>query len=162
MSWLDKLMFWKQKSVPMSDVISVNSDNIVMLASLDDVNREFGLGNYNKNISEPVLSFVETFKANPKRFKVITLYKRTNPAQVFVNYCLQDKYNKLSWTFSVVVNYGFSISSEILEDYPSFLSRQEAEYIYKTMLPWFNSRKTLLKVREDNKQREALKKVYCK
>ena len=132
------------------------------LFSRKTTERVFVIPDMKVNISEPVIRFVETFKVNPKRFKVTTLYKITNPTQVLVNYSLQDKYNKLSWSFSVVVNYGFSISSEILEDYPSFLTKQEAEYIYQTMLPWFNSRKILLKVRKDAKEREALKKVYCK
>lgn len=59
-----------------------------------------------KNISEPVLSFIEVYKANPKRFKVFTLwseYENEYGKKEFLGYELKD--TQVNKTFSLSAIY---------------------------------------------------------
>lgn len=123
------------------------------------------------NISEPVISFVETFKTNPKRFKVVKNWETSLITNHVQSFTLKDKYNKLQWDFNVDnrfdtfgVNRGGRVSY-----YPKLLTRDEADFIYKELSPVFNNRLKRYRdlwderfERKANKEREALKKVYCK
>lgn len=127
------------------------------------------------NISEPVISFVETFKANPKRFKVKYINSEFRMAG-FYSYHLMDTEAKLSWFFRIKNDSYNDLSlymgyhhSPRLTSYPSFLTSDEADFIYSSLRGYFYSKSRKLaelrdqrKNRRLNNQREALKKVYCK
>lgn len=63
----------------------------------------------NKDVSEPVISFLRTFNANPKRFKVVsmsgkighTVLHRSHPMRSFL---FVDKVTKQEWSFSAQVD----------------------------------------------------------
>lgn len=65
-----------------------------------------------KDISEPVLSFVEVYKANPKRFKVFTLWSEDENQygkKEFLGYELKD--TQANKTFSMAQEYaGYTIT----------------------------------------------------
>ena len=120
------------------------------------------------NISEPVISFVETFKANPKRFKVVESSCNgeypTILGPTIISYKLIDKYEKLSWNFTSTTNYCFSDSRSYSREYdgPYFLTDDETAYIVEVLSPYFNSRVDVYLEALSKRKREALKKVYCK
>lgn len=93
------------------------------------------------NISEPVLSFVETFKANPKRFKVV-LESIEEDNQARFKYFLLDKQNGKRWRFSILeIFYSITHYKEnILQSHPSFLSHDEADYIFDSLKEYYFSR----------------------
>lgn len=127
------------------------------------------------NISEPVISFVETFKANPKRFKVKYINSEFRMSG-FYPYHLIDTEAKLSWFFRIRNDSYTDLSlcmgynhSPRLTCYPSFLTSDEADFIYNSLRGYFYSKSRRLgelrdkrKNRRLSNQREALKKVYCK
>ena len=93
------------------------------------------------NISEPVISFIETFKANPKRFKVSKVSCVVVGSSGSFTFTLEDKYNKLFWTFNLFEIYGpFCTYTLRLDHYPSFLTKDEADFIYDNLEPYFNCR----------------------
>lgn len=120
------------------------------------------------DISEPVISFVETFKANPRRFKVVEISSNGEYPNVygptFKSYKLIDKYEKLSWSFRSTTNYSFSDSRSYICSYegPYFLTDDEVAYISDVLSPYFNGRVDTYIKALSNRKREALKKVYCK
>lgn len=125
--------------------------------------RVFVIPDMKVNISEPVISFVETFKTNPKRFKVKKLSSVVLGSSASITYRLEDKYNKLSWTFNAFKSYSLYCTYTFrIDHYPAFLTKEEADFIYDNLSPWFNSRLDVYKEKRSIKQREALKKVYCK
>lgn len=128
------------------------------------------------DISEPVISFVETFKANPKRFRVkkISSEKEDNHIRNF--YTLTDTQTKMFWSFSTEHYMAASGASLQIYDqwqYPDFLTIDEYHYIAKVLREYIGPRSTKyyeIKLKRQNrdrlnsvsKQREALKNVYCK
>lgn len=126
------------------------------------------------DISEPVISFVETFKANPKRFKVKYINSEHRMSG-FYPYHLIDEQAKLTWFFRIrddsytTIDYYARYTQTRLCSYPDFLTDEEAHFIFNQLKTYFYDKsvrlKRLRKQRKDrllNKQREALKKVYCK
>lgn len=117
------------------------------------------------DISEPVYSFVKTFKENPKRFVLKLDYSGD-----YVKYTLTDRYEKLCWEFEIVYSYfmGQSQPSYILGD-ACWLTRDEVNYIYEAMEGYYIGRMNLLEQKKQQrrnrlhtKQRKALIEVYCK
>lgn len=117
------------------------------------------------NISEPVLSFIETFKNNHRRF-LITLVTRSEHLGYShtKNYTLLDKQTSEEWVFSVtyrqygVVGYNF----------PSWLTNNECRYIFINISGIYFEREKRMrelnrikKDRLDSKERDRLKLVYC-
>jgi hypothetical protein len=130
---------------------------------------------YVPDISEPVISFVETFKKNPRRFKIYTDYD----LDILVNYILKDQHTKEKWSFSVrnieylcigyipdghINNYIFVMNN--------FLTIKELKYIYDNLHEYFfnrivkytdlkyKSRKLKIK-KQKEQERERLKRIYC-
>lgn len=120
------------------------------------------------SISEPIISFVETFKANPKRFKVYRVkgYDSQRMYRV-LHFVLADNLEKISWNFDIksVVRGGYIDMSVA----PKWLTQAEADYIYFQLKPYWLERDNRIRnkrherrKRKLEKEREALKKVYCK
>lgn len=129
------------------------------------------------DISEPVISFVETFKANPGRFSITldqdtVFYKKGQKFTIYsygnednLRLKLVDKKEKLEWSFALRTSHCFIVSKYIphpLWSYPKFLSEDEAHFIFAEIQNVYEERAKRLKGIFDTKEREALKKVYCK
>lgn len=115
-----------------------------------------------KNVSEPVLSFVETVKANPKRFKVELIngpYERSKYPTRSVK--ITDKYTKESWTSTSGARF-IAVGVILHELYkgPEYLNQDELGYLWEELTPIFQRREskyTDLKIR---KERDRLTKIY--
>lgn len=133
---------------------------------LDEYEAE--IKNAPKNISEPIISFVECFKANPKRFTLKYHWHRYGNI-----YKLLDKITKQEWEFySSAFTYG-DIPQEdkykTYSGYPDFLSECEKDYLYTHISAAFLARKARFdtikqerKERQNMSERKRLISIYCK
>lgn len=125
------------------------------------------------NISEPVISFVETFKANPKRFKCKQLdlndldklaHNRNDYGPYIKRFKLTDNHEKLSWEFTTQI-YAIARCDEEIRG-PAVVTNQEAQYIYDAMKPYFETlemkRLDLILYRYRRPLRRKLMEIYCK
>lgn len=120
------------------------------------------------DIKEPVYSFVECFKNNPKRF--ILKERRTlgGGAWTFY-YTLIDRETHKSFKLIKYFKSNLFRSDKIVfSGYPNFLTKDEITFIVKQLTPYYNERgekycKYLVEKRERslNKEREQLMKDYC-
>jgi len=170
MSLFKYLFSWDYGNKPKEE----KPDWISMLNDLKKIKEE-GIG----EVSEPVISFIKTFKDNPKRFK-ITLAEDTmfdSFGDRFKSYMfyqkpsihlrLTDKKVDLYWDFFLVnkfFNSRLYLQEELhpLYNYPKFLNEKEARLIYQKFYEYGKYREGRYKQLKSNRQREALKKVYCK
>lgn len=114
-----------------------------------------------KNISEPILSFIEVYKSNPKRFKVKKEYTQEGSWSYTLKYTLYDtKENK---TFSVCRTHYYTSCSEF--DWTpmantKWATQDEIQAVYGAI---FNERCARYKTIQDSRakaQRERLTKLY--
>lgn len=133
-----------------------------------------------KDISEPVLSFVECVQENPKRFVVREDFKyfglkfsnnldiRSTKPEMYV-FCLEDKVTKEMWTLSegVELNFynGFKENKHTYN--PEWLTDDEKEYLITSIKPIFHNRRDrkeklqeLRKQRRIRDERNRLKEIY--
>lgn len=126
-----------------------------------------------KDISEPIYSFVETFKANPKRFKCKELdlneldkvaHNASEYGPWIRRFKLIDNYEKLSWEFTTEI-YSVGMCDEEVRG-PGVITSNEAKYIYDAMKPYFEKlemkRLNLMLYRYRRPLRRKLTEVYCK
>lgn len=104
-----------------------------------------------KNVSEPVLSFVQTFLKDPKRFRV----KCSFSAHTFrAHYYLIDKKNKNYFGFFVRDN----ATCWVFPDSVGFdMTAEENKYLYDTIGKYYEDRKVRYK---SLKEARASKKLY--
>ncbi len=144
-----------------------------------------------KDISEPVISFVETVLTDPKRFKVEVLLDDWTNGVSTKGYCLHDKIHNLHYVYTYQEFYYPSIEKacfidvidrtsrwwnwldseklpETVEDL-SFLTKDELEYLKEKLFPLQEEvlerakrLEFLLEYKVSRKQRNRLKKLYCK
>lgn len=126
-------------------------------------------GEYVPNISEPVLSFVETFKNNPRRFSISLEWHHPGVVSYF-GYTLKDK--TAGEEFSASVSKGWDWGGgnyiETWYNYPSFLTKDEWEHILESLSCYYKERDarlaylraarvTLMRRRERNRLTEIYK-----
>lgn len=104
----------------------------------------------NDTISEPVISFVECVRKNPKRFKV-TLEETDNTDS---RWNIQDKLTKethsiLYVAFSKVGFFG-----------PSFTTNHEARYLFTEISKIYRGREKRYKELKNQRERRRLTKIY--
>lgn len=128
------------------------------------------------NISEPVLSFIQEVKNNPKRFRLkqikpdtqedypYTMIKSSLPTEDF--YQLKDKDTLEVWDVSIEHSHYMHRSRTY--KFPAWLTYDECKLIHSTFYEIYEARKKKIKERElerkerKNKQeRDRLKLVYC-
>lgn len=112
------------------------------------------------NISEPIFSFVECVRNNPKRFTVINgeIVQGSRVAKK----TLLDK--KTGQRFEYTTYYYF----EIRYSYPKYLTKDEFEYIKDEVTSIFTARrdrlgelKAIRKQRANKIERQKLMDIYC-
>lgn len=133
-----------------------------------------------KDISEPVLSFVKCVRENPKRFVVKADYeyfglkisnnlviRSTEPERY--HFCLEDKVTKESWTLckDIVLSFysGFKESKHTYN--PEWLTEDEKEYLITSIKTIFHDRRDrkeklqdIRKQRRIRDERNRLKEIY--
>lgn len=135
-----------------------------------------------KDISEPIISFVKCVQENPKRFKVIFDYEycglesykgsitRSNTPTIY-HYCLQDTKTKESWTFVKDTTYPLYLKSKSGEGKnsynPEWITTDERYYLIESIKTIFHNRKDrkekLDQIRKDRRirdERNRLKEIY--
>ena len=113
------------------------------------------------DISEPVISFVETYKDNPKRFKLSEKYEIPSDeiSSNKVHYILTDL--QTGNIFEVARVLGFSSYYEPNYNL-MFLTRDELDFIFNTIGECYKKRKKIAVEYKKNKQRNRYIKDYCK
>ena len=113
------------------------------------------------DISEPVISFVETYKNNPKRFKLVVNVREIRD-DVFKQECiLIDKitsncfYYELDYWLDYPQGVGKVVGIE-------FLTYDEIEFIVKNITTIYNKRLQDIRIYKKTKQRNRYIKDYCK
>lgn len=125
------------------------------------------------NISEPVLSFIQEVKNNPKRFHLkqvadieeeYPMIKSTIRTEEF--YQLKDKDTLEVWDVSI--EYSHYMYRNRTYKFPTWLTRDECKLIHSTFYEIYEARKKKIKQRElerkernNQQERERLKQVYC-
>jgi hypothetical protein len=118
-----------------------------------------------KDISEPVISFLRAFDANPRRFKL----KHFDYCYVWQRdtYYLIDTLTEEDWKFEVDRKY--TNSPIRLESLPQYLTADEKELIVNSMRGYYEGRKCKLREIKASRQkrkleteRDRLKLIYCK
>lgn len=132
-----------------------------------------------KDISEPVLSFVQCVQNSPKRFDVSEdtgayYFQRTTDPKDYKAYKLWDKVTMKGWyitgkwhlNYHFIVGYG-NPTDKFYSD-PFFLTEDEKDYIIKEVkliMEYRVERKTRLeelrKERRIRDERTRLKEIYC-
>lgn len=114
----------------------------------------------NKDVSEPVISFIRTFNANPKRFKVVSLDGTIDHLRLYKNHPLRqfkfvDKLTEQEWKFDTRVDLNLLMQLQTKYSYSSarqcflnssesgvfiqdvsYLTKDERELIVKTIHDW--------------------------
>lgn len=118
------------------------------------------------DIKEPVYSFVECFKSNPKRFK-LKVDKDPNKYSncLRFNYELTDTQTKKTFKASRTI---YLYNADAFNNYPAYLSPDEIRYIHEGLSSVYESRRKKLQEikqmrtkRKADKEREQLMKDYC-
>lgn len=129
------------------------------------------IGNSSKGISEPVISFVEEFKRNKKRFITRKYWSRWECRD---KYWVYDKKCKLSYVlaerrfhlggYTLETTYSFKDKLKIKNQQDlSWLTQEELDYLYKELIEkWYDARRERFKVLKEIRQRRKLKKIYVK
>lgn len=108
-----------------------------------------------KGISEPVLSFVETYKKNHRRFRI--------SAEPFVTphvacWTLHDRVNNK--TFTALVVWGYCSSYYKGNKNAEWMTEDELVYIFDEIRSFLDTRKTLIQDKKNRRARERLTKLY--
>lgn len=113
-----------------------------------------------KDISEPVLSFIKLYKENPKRFKVKREVSCTN-ATIFYKYSLLDTVNKKLFTASKRHYYmSLTVKGWELGVNTGWATQDEMQEVFDVILEERESRYKALKDKKHSLQRERLTKLY--
>lgn len=126
-----------------------------------------------KDISEPVLSFVEIYKENPKRFKVLVLWSEPTNAleqKEFLGFELRD--TKLNKRFSVNENcsclttrtgsgivYRWNYTYSAIKN-TSWMTEDEKDLVYNFVKIEREERRKSLHLKKETLQRKRLTKLY--
>ena len=101
-------------------------------------------------ISEPVLSFLEVFKKNPRRFKLSKadfISSRT--------YKLRDRVSgDLFW----IIGHGYGTGRLTG---PSWMTQDEIKLVMTTLISYYESRELKLIQTKDQRTRKRLMRIYC-
>ena len=113
-----------------------------------------------KNISEPVLSFIEVYKANPKRFKVKRKVSCAD-GSISYDYSLLDTGSSKLFTLSKSYYY-MSVAEKCWETglNTGWATQDEIQEVFDVVLEERNSRYKALKDKKHSLQRERLTKLY--
>lgn len=108
-----------------------------------------------KNIAEPVISFIECFKKNPKRFKLS--YLKKDDVQYYCNgYKLKDKF----------INKEFAVFLSNFSDKKFFsgagfeLTEDEKEYIFGSIESYYAERRDRYLEIKGQRNRKKLYEIY--
>lgn len=110
-----------------------------------------------KDISEPVLSFIKLYKDNHRRFK-ITLETYSDPVSVKYTYNLFDRVENRS--FSIIEFHGCMSSLFRQSAGTKWMTEDEMEFCFKEIREFWLSRKERIQEKQNKRARDRLTKLY--
>lgn len=111
-----------------------------------------------EGISEPVISFVECVKNNPKRFGLKVEYKFIDNYINEIVYTVNDRVTKEK--FKLVVTSKTYDCTRHCEH--NFMNEKECSYVYRELYFHFDAKKERIVNRKKDKERQRLMSIYCK
>lgn len=116
------------------------------------------------NISEPVLSFIETYKENPKRFKIVSNVEEHDHDYYSQQFQLTDQNNGNVFVAlkECHARLGYSEVIRSCSKSTEFLTTDEIEFIFQTIQDINSNRRIKIHEYKINKQRNRYIKDYCK
>lgn len=179
MSWLSDLF----KEQTKSKILAVAEDDTVIgefdtkeeaVKAIDDYNSKKNEMKEDKrkeeilkNVSEPILSFVQCVKDNPKRFRIFQKYvceeysyEKASDFKIFVI----DKLHKKTYTTQLYYYYGWRNNKNChMENCSlSWVNESELKYIYEELEPLFSSINNARKEKVEAWKRKKYMEIYCK
>lgn len=163
MTWLKN--FYKWLRTPVQITISVEKDDkLTKLKEKHAAEMQKGKDSVinavetlpKRNISEPVISFVECVKNNPKRFESNHIKERST-FDISV-YSFKDKATGQQWE-ATILNYYYGIKNIIKG--ANFLSEDETDFLIKEIDKIYSSRKIRYNALMNLRERNRLKRIYC-
>lgn len=123
-----------------------------------------------KDISEPVISFVECVRNNPRRFKLTEAEsQQTTQWHQYTRlrvYTLKDKFSGEVFTAFRETDYRYG---EANWEFPTFVTKDGGDFLAEQLPIIFSGKlknlvrlKTLRKERKVRVERDRLKSIYCK
>ena len=121
-----------------------------------------------KDISEPVISFVECVRNNTRRFKLTEVAAKTQQQRyTFLKmYTLKDRFSGEVFTAFQETDYRYD---ETNWEFPTFVTKDEGDFLAEQLPIIFSGKlknlvslKTLRKERKTRVERDRLKSIYCK
>lgn len=117
------------------------------------------------DISEPVVSFIETVKKNPRRFKYTSsdkFYGAGNPFYVYYEVLdKQAKYQFGVFTVPDIDKDGCMIVSYLPLNTTSWMTEDEARYAFEVLKPFFKTYTEGRIERINAHKRKKLMSIYC-
>lgn len=121
-----------------------------------------------KDISEPVISFINTLQANPKRFKIVWLNREEYlnsipiPNGLFkrADYVLIDRVSGERFPFSQSGHDCYSLPDYLTYDEKDLVKR-EVRYVFSQKVKLLSKLQDQRASRGHQKERNRLKEVYC-
>lgn len=110
-----------------------------------------------KDISEPVFSFIKLYKDNHRRFK-ITLETYSNLGFIKYTYNLFDRVENKS--FSIIESHGFMSSLFRQSTSTKWMTEDEMEFCFKEIREFWATRKERIQIKQNIRARERLTKLY--
>lgn len=110
-----------------------------------------------KDISEPVFSFIELYKANHRRFK-ITLETYSDSGFIKYTYNLFDKVQNKS--FSITESHGFLSSVFRQSTGTKWMTQDEMEFCINEIREFMINRKQRIQNKKNIRDRQRLAKLY--
>ena len=111
-------------------------------------------------ISEPVISFVECVKKNPRRFMVEEVARSYD----YSTFTLMDNKTIEMYSVSVYKYRGFVPygDPEVINfyHYPSFITESEMRFTYDKLISVYNERKERYEELKNQRERRRLTKIY--
>lgn len=115
-----------------------------------------------QNISEPVISFINTFEANPKRFR---FKKYPSEGMVLIDTVTNKKfiyeYNIMFGCYCFSDELRLYMRDNIKGEYLGWMTKEEKTYVEEYFTNYLKDRKTKLKSIKDTRKRAQLSRDYC-
>lgn len=110
-----------------------------------------------KDISEPVLSFIRLYKDNHRRFN-ITLETCSGLGFIKYTYKLFDRVENKS--FSIVESHGFMESVFRQSTGTKWMTEDEMEFCFREIREFWDTRRKKIQTKQNIRARERLTKLY--
>lgn len=129
-------------------------------APLEDSYTKEGVQELDQVISEPVTSFLEVYKANPKRFKAKVSTEHSGIHFDIKKYCLIDKVENKSFSINRTIFLYGDCGSWVNGLNTKWATEEELDFVYQVISDERLDRLMLIKRKRHAEERARLTKLY--